>query len=307
MCGIFFFSIVIFRVNFFLLQVTIFAILSAVSGISKETLFSKIDFVMTDSTAHNMEVEKLLAHELDVDHVPNHLLCQVHPVFMFVRELDSVFKTIEQTIGPQKVFASFNVTPNSQESITTQFLDCGMRLVAHDFDHKPWNKANEFDIFIEPKKNLSIRLASERFTRYTYLCAAMLHHDKDICAFLRKFDHVTNNLACIVRCFEDVEFLRVLCLVGALIGLHLVEPFVKITSSAKTTYADLKTIAPTLYDNFLNTDVNAFFQVTKPALSFASPEVFDAVKYDEPILSSITSACAVYKSQVRDNKSHYID
>ena len=48
----------------------------------------------------------------------------------------------------------------------TQFLDCSVRLVCHDFDHKPWNKAAEFDLYIAPKKNTSIKMASERFTRY---------------------------------------------------------------------------------------------------------------------------------------------
>ena len=246
-----------------------------------------------------MEVEKLLAEQLEVtEHVPRHLLCHVHPVFMFLRELDAVFKMIEQKIGHDKIFASFNLTPNSQESIITQFLDCSMRLISHDFDHKPWNKADEFDIFIAPKGNISIKLASERFTRYTYLCAATLHHDKDICAFLRKFDHISNNLACIVRCFEDVEFLRVFCLVGALIGLHLVEPFVKITSSASTTYADLQVASPLLYENLLSADVNNFFQFDKPALSFASQDVFDSVKYKSEMIESISLASQAYRPQV---------
>ena len=253
---------------------------------------------MTDATSHNLEVEKLLAESLDVDHVPKHLLCHVHPVFMFQRELDAVFKSIEEKIGHDKVFASFNVTPNSHESITTQFLDCNMRLVSHDFDHKPWNKANEFDIYIQPKKNVSIRMASERFTRYPFLCAATLHHDRDICGFLQKYDHVTNNLACIVRCFEDVEFLRVLCLVGALVGLHLIEPFVKMTSSAATTYSDLKITFPQLYEDLCTADVNHFFQFEKPALSFASQNCFDDVKYDSTILESLGYACQEYKPQV---------
>ena len=141
-------------------------------------------------------------------------------------------------------------------------------------------------------------MASERFTRYPFLCAATLHHDKDIVAFLRKFDHVTNNLACIVRCFEEVEFLRVFCLVGALIGLHLIEPFVRMTSSAKTSYADLQIAFPRLYENFLSADVDSFFQFEKPALSFTSPEVFEAVKYDREILHSITAAIEEYKPQV---------
>ena len=235
---------------------TILDILSAVSGISKETLFSKIDFIVTDATSHNLEVEKLLAEELNADSAPKHLLCHVHLVLMFVRELDSCFKKIEASIGRDKIFASFNVTPNTQESVTTQYLDCSVRFVCHDFDHKPWNRAAEFDLFIAPKVNTSICMASERFTRYNFVCAALVHHDQDIVSFLRKFENIDNNLACIVRSFESVEFLRVFSLVGALLGLHLVEPFTKMTSSAKTNYEDLKIAFPTLYDNFIHTNVD---------------------------------------------------
>ena len=123
-------------------------ILAAVSGVDKKTLWLKFDFIMTDATAHNMEVEMLLAEELDSTHMPKHLLCHVHPVFLFLRALDAIFKEIELSMGREKIFASFNVTPDNQESVMTQFLDCCSRLICHDFDHKPWNRAGEFDIFI---------------------------------------------------------------------------------------------------------------------------------------------------------------
>ena len=169
---------------------TLLEILSAVSGVEKQAIHGKIDFQASDATVHNLEVEQLLAAKLNSSHVPKRLLCNTHPVFMFTRTLDSVFKTIKASIGREKIFASFNLTPESQESVMSQFLDCCVRLISHDFDHKPWNCADEFDIFIGEKKNTSIRMASERFTRYNYVCAAVLHHDADICAFLRKFDHI---------------------------------------------------------------------------------------------------------------------
>jgi hypothetical protein len=272
--------------------------LSAVSGITTATLFSKIDFVVTDATSHNLKVEHLLAEQLEVEEAPHHLLCHVHPALMFTRELDAAFKMIEESIGRDKIYASFNVMPDSPESVMTQFLDCTVRMVCHDFDHKPWNRADEFDLFIAPKKNHSIRMASERFTRYPYICAVVIHHDQNVVEFLRKFDHITNNLACIVRGFEHVEFLRVFCLVGALIGIHLIEPFVKITSSSVVNYDDLKIAFPLLHTNLLNVDIDEFFQVSTPALSFTTQATFDAVKYPTEILNSITAACEVYRPRV---------
>lgn len=279
-------------------QRTILDILAAVSGVSCETLFEKIDFIMTDATSHNLEVEKLLAQQLEVANVPRHLLCHVHPALMFTRELDLVFKEVEEKIGRNKIFASFSVMPDSSDSVTTQFMDCNSRFVSEDYDHKPWNRSSEFAIHIAPEKNYAIRLASERFTRYPFVAATVLHLDPYILDFLRKYDHITNNLACIIRAFESVEFLRIFCLVSALIGIHLIEPYVKFTSSAKTTYADLQKAFPLLHQNLQSVDVNEFFQTENPALSFVPAEIFHAVKYPDAILKSIEDACKVYHSRV---------
>ena len=50
-------------------------------------------------------------------------------------------------------------------SVTELALDCIPRLINHDFDHKPWNKSQEFGMHITPKKNMSVSLKDERFNR----------------------------------------------------------------------------------------------------------------------------------------------
>ena len=72
---------------------------------------------------------------------------------------------------------------------------------------------------------MSVSLKDERFNRLLLTCAVTLYHFDDVASFLDKFQHVTNQLACIVRCFLDLEFLKVMLCIGALFGVHLVEPF----------------------------------------------------------------------------------
>lgn len=86
-------------------------------------------------------------------------------------------------------------------SVTEQSLDCLTRLINHDFDHKPWNKSSEFDLYIDWKQNKSVSLKDERFNRLTLTCAVSLYHIEDLAAYLAKYEHVTNQLACIVRYF----------------------------------------------------------------------------------------------------------
>ena len=128
-------------------------------GCTRESLWEKIDFVMTDSVSHNLGVEDIVSEELEVDHLPDHLLCQVHPSLMFSRVLTKLWREVDTTIGPQKIFAGFCLTINTdQVSVTENWVDCLLRLVSHDFDHKQWNKAEQFDLYIHPKQNKAKRL-----------------------------------------------------------------------------------------------------------------------------------------------------
>ena len=90
-------------------------------------------------------------------------------------------------------------------SVTEQALDCITRLIIHDFDHKPWNKSKEIDMHITPNKNMSVSLKAERFYCLPLTCAVTLYHFDDVAtSFLDKLQHVTNQLACIVRCFLEL-------------------------------------------------------------------------------------------------------
>ena len=118
------------RENLSQLKLTILNILSAVSGVSTKDLWHRIDFTMTDSTIHNMGVDNLVSEALDTDHIPSHLLCQVHPACMFTRCLQKLFKQIDTTIGPSKIFSVFAVPLSDvQESVLEQWINCLTRSV----------------------------------------------------------------------------------------------------------------------------------------------------------------------------------
>ena len=97
------------RMNLADLKITVFDILEAASGISSKTLFEKIDFVLTDQTAHNLEVEKSVAEKLQTEYEPSHLFCNVHASLMFNRVLTKEWSEIENTIGRNKIYSSFLV------------------------------------------------------------------------------------------------------------------------------------------------------------------------------------------------------
>ena len=199
------------RENLSQLKLTILAILSTVSGVSSEDLWHQIDFTMTDSTIHNMIVDDLVSEALETEYVPSHLLCQVHPACMFTRCLQKLYKQIDTKIGPTKIFSVFAVSMGEvQDSVVEQWMNFLTRLVTHDFDHKSWNYADDFDIFIFPIQNPAKRLQKERFNSFVYTALITLFLDKHVSDFLNKFSNITNCLACIIRSFEGLEYLRVL-------------------------------------------------------------------------------------------------
>ena len=70
------------------LEVATLRILSQASGlkyISSEIL-ERIDFVVTDSTSHNIGVIEEVAKELDVQSIPDSLVCNLHPTLMMQKK-----------------------------------------------------------------------------------------------------------------------------------------------------------------------------------------------------------------------------
>lgn len=165
-----------------------------------------------------------------------------NPTLMFNSINTKLWSEIEKTIGKNKIYSSFLVNATAlASSVNKQVLNLITRLINHDYDHNRWNKSNEFDPFIAPKKNILSSLKDERFNRLTLACAITVHHLVDVEEFLRKYGQATNQTACIVRRSLDLNFLKVLYITRALISLQLKEPFLDLLCQQHNVqYADPK-------------------------------------------------------------------
>ena len=289
------------RTNLASLKVTVMNILSVCGSVPADHLWEKIDFVMTDGTAHNLEVDEKVAEHLGSEHVPEHLLCQVHPALMFSRKLQSFWGEVDKAIGPDKIFAGFAVSLSDQQvSVTQQWMDCVTRLVTHDFDQKPWNRASDFDLFISPLSNPAKRLIKERFNSLPYTCLVANWLDIHVIAFLAKYSNVTNSLACIIRSFESIHYLRILSTVGVILGVHLIEPYLSLTSSSETTWDKLVVAFPQLYSDLATVKPELLLDLSSPAFSFVSSERFLACSYPSNLLEPTTRI-------IEENRSDIVD
>lgn len=86
--------------------------------------------------------------------------------------------------------------------------------------------------------------------------------------------------------------------VGALIGLHLVEPFLSLTTSSNTSYSTLIPAFKQLYEDLTDTDALQLLDLDKPAFKFISKERFEQCKYDSDICEVIAKTGQQMRTQV---------
>ena len=177
-------------------------------------------------------------------------------------------------------------------------MNCLTRLVTHDFDHKSWNYAEEFDIFIHPLKNPAKRLQKEIFNSLIYTALIPLFLDSHVSNFLNKFTNITNSLACIIRSFESLEYLRVLAAVVVVIGVHLVEPYLSLTTSSSTSWDKLVQAFPSLYNDLTTTPPKRLLDHSSPAFSFISEERFNECLYPTYLLKPTIQVLQQYNGEV---------
>ena len=117
-------------------------------------------------------------------------------------------------------------------------------------------------------------------------------------SFLAKYTNITNTLACIVRSFESVEYLRILAAVGVIIGTHLVEPYLSLTSSSTTTWDKLRSAFPTLYTDLTTVQPSLLLDLTTPALKFVSKERFKHCLYSSDLLQPTVLVIEEFRSEI---------
>ena len=117
-------------------------ILSAASGgnYQEQQLFKKISFRMTDSTAHNLEVLKIMDKELNSKHNPPALSCNVHLLMMFQNKIKDLCQQMYDSIGKKRIKECFMVDVEfTNESFILKALKYLSKFINKECFSKPWN------------------------------------------------------------------------------------------------------------------------------------------------------------------------
>ena len=132
---------------------------------------AKTDFVMTDSTSHNLGIIEMVCEEVESEYVPSSLVCNIHPLMMMQRKVKQLFQVIHYKIGNNEIHKYFYVDVDfKSQSLPSKAIRCLTSFISRNFSTKPWNRQKYFDAFIYPKKNESFSLKDHRFNDIFECC-----------------------------------------------------------------------------------------------------------------------------------------
>ena len=105
-------------------------------------------------------------------------------------------------------------------------------------------------------------------------------------------------LACIIRAFESCLFFKVFSAAVALMGIHLIQPYLQITYYDALNYAELIPVMRKLYVNLSTTPAEKLTDLSRPALSFVDEVQFKKSLYHADMLVSLTECVTAHKEDV---------
>ena len=240
-----------------------FEILSAVHAKPKEEIYKMIDTHMTDSVEHNKGFAKILADLYDLDTPAGQLFGGSHTTLGFSSGICRQISAIEKDMKLENITAHFMVdieVESKHDCFAGQCIDMMLRLVAPEFSNKSWNYNKAFEKFLKSNgaENLLFEYKDHRFGCLSRAAAVLVYIYDWLKLFLDENPQITNRLACLIRDVFELSYMKVIFVVIASLGIHLVEPFLARTIQSGTTHSILKIFYKGLYES-METEVTEDF------------------------------------------------
>lgn len=145
---------------------------------TESEILENIDFVMTDSTSHNLNIMERLYNDYGVKH-PKALTCNIHPLIMMQRKVKDIFRMIHDTIGADKLKQCF-LSDFANDDFITKAIHCLSNVINRDCSAKPCNYHSHFNSYIKPRKNKSVIHKDHLFNHIFVYCEGLVYHIDDI-------------------------------------------------------------------------------------------------------------------------------
>ena len=247
----------------------------------------------------------MLQEAYDLDKPAGQLFCGTHTTLGMSSAMNKVLRLLEAEMDLDKMIQSFMVdldVDSKNSSIAGQALDMCLKLVAPEYNSKPWNKYKDFLLFLEEKEVQAVLFSykDSRFGCLSRAAAVLLYHWSHLLEFLCINPNINNRLACLVREVMELPYLKPVLCVLACMGVHLVEPFYANTISKTATHSKLKTFYKSLYTSMERDLSEDFFTFAKPVFEGVEDGLLEGVKasYKEVVLKAVTKVAREHQEEV---------
>ena len=272
-------------------------VLAAVQGKYAKEVYKLVDVHMTDSVGHNKGLAAVLADIYDLDQPAGQIFCGSHTTLGFSNALNKRVSAIEADMKVEQVLSKFMVgmeLDSKNGSLAGQSIDMMLKLVAPEYSHKMWNYYKLFVSYLE-QKGVPVTLFSykdQRFGCLSRASAVLLYNMPYLVQFLSSNPHINNRLACLVRELLELPYLKVVFVVFAAVGVHIIEPFYCKTIDKESTHSSLRDYYALLYSDLGKAANESFFNLEGPVFESVSTTLFDGVaaSYGEAVISSVREA-----------------
>ena len=182
-------------------------------------------------------------------------------------------------------------------SVAGHSINMCLRLVAPEYNAKPWNKNKQFLQFLDERGAHAVLFSfkDSRFGCLSRAAAVLLFHWEHLKEVLALNPAINNRLACLVREVMELPYLQpVLACVWA---SNWWSPS---TISTTSTHSSLKEFFISLYESMEDKLGDNFFTFANPVFRGVYWELFEGVKisYKEEVLSVVTKVASTHKEEV---------
>ncbi|KAJ8395923.1 hypothetical protein AAFF_G00026310 [Aldrovandia affinis] len=173
-----------------------------------------------------------------------------------------------------------------------------MQLVEADMKMEQVLKGFMVDLEVD-SKNVSV--AGQALDMCLKAAAVLIYHYDHVAEFLSQNPYINNRLACLVRELMELPYLKVVLMVFACLGVHLVEPFYARTIEKDATHTQLREFYKGLHTGLGQPISDNFTRFTKPEYPGVSDDLFTGVKktYKEEVLNSVSDLAAEHVEEVK--------
>ena len=266
--------------------------MSVLTNQPSSAFFESIDAFMTDAAAEMHNFIPILRNRFGSEHSPARLECVLHTALGFSNSALQVLSSLEQSIGPNNLYGSAKC--HDASNVVKATVNAILKFISPQFVQKPYNMKAEFDALLHSKgskSNDSFSLRSHRFGALEKASIVAIYHWDDVKELCERIEN-RNDLVIFLRTVMECRFIHQMILALALVGLHLIEPFILMVQSSSHT--DLLQRLPTLFADLQNHELlgRKSTQVTEaaiPSLQSAFQDVKEKGVYKERWLQVLQS------------------